>query len=145
MHFRLRKCEKLPQTYRKLAEHLYSFAKLSVNLRCPALLARRRALLALSAIPCNISRIHTSLFSEELVFPRHACCVLSRLCCNGHSLLLSSYLSRIGRIESPCCNACNEHPSQYISHLILHCPATDSLPRLLFGDPLSLYDLWSRP
>ena len=31
------------------------------------------------------------------------------------------------------------------SHLILHCPATDSLRRSLFGDSLSLYDLWSRP
>ena len=59
-----------------------------------------------------ISRIHSSLFSDcrrtvsskffdtqvpsistkELVLPRHARCVLSRLCCNGHSLLLSSYL-----------------------------------------------------
>ena len=28
---------------------------------------------------------------------------------------------------------------------ILHCPATDSLRRSLFGDSLSLYDLWSRP
>ena len=52
--------------------------------------------------------------------PRHACCVLS-LClrCNGHSLLLSSYLSRIGRIENPFCSAC-EHPSQHIFHFILH-------------------------
>ena len=67
-----------------------------------------------------ISHIHSSLFSnwrrsvssrifdtevpsistEELVLPRHACCVLSRLRCNGHSLLLSSYLSRIGRRKS---------------------------------------------
>ena len=66
-------------------------------------LARRRALLASSAIPCSlsplISRIHSRLFSdrrrtvsskyfdtqvssistEELVFPRHARCVLSLL------------------------------------------------------------------
>ena len=86
-------------------------------------LARRGALLAPSAIPCSlfplISRIHSRLFTnwkhtvssksfdtqvlsistEELVLPRHARCVLSRLCCNGHSLLLSSYLSRISRIE----------------------------------------------
>ena len=85
-------------------------------------LARRGALLAPSAIPCSlsrfISRIHSRLFSdwrrtvsckffdtqvppistEELVLPRHARCVLSRLRCNGHSLLLSSYLSRIGRM-----------------------------------------------
>ena len=131
-------------------------------------LARRGALLAPSAIPCSlsplVSRIHSYLFSdwrrtvsskffdtqvpsistEELVLPRHARCVLSRLRCNGHSLLLSSYLSRIGRIENSSCSACG-HSSQDTSHLILHCPATDSLRRSLFGDCLSLYDLWSRP
>ena len=131
-------------------------------------LARRGALLAPSAIPCSLSpltsRIHSRLFSdwrrtvsskyfdtqvpsistEELVFPRHARCVLSRLRCNGHSLLLGSYLSRIGRIENPSYSACG-HSSQDISHLILHCPATDSLRRSLFGDSLSLYDLWSGP
>ena len=32
-----------------------------------------------------------------------------------------------------------------ISHLILHCPATDSLRRSLFGDSLSLCNLCSRP
>ena len=116
-------------------------------------LARRGALLAPSAIPCSLSplicRIHSCLFSdwkrtvsskyfdtqvppismEKLVFPRHARCVLSRLRCNGHSLLLGSYLSRIGRIENPYCSACG-HPSQGTSHLILHCPATDSLATL---------------
>ena len=131
-------------------------------------MARRGALLASSAIPCSlsplISRIHFCLFSdwrrtvsskfvdtqvpsisnEELVLPRHARCVLSSLRCNGHSLLLDSYLSRIGRIENPSCSACG-HPSQDTSHLVLHCPATDSLRRSLFGDSLSLYDLWSRP
>ena len=131
-------------------------------------LARRGALLAPSAIPCSlsplISCIHSSLISdwrrtvsskffdtqvpsistEELVLPRHARWVLSRLRCNGHSLLLDSYLSRIGRIENPSCSACG-HSSQDTSHLILHCPATDSLRRSFFGDCLSLYDLWSRP
>ena len=131
-------------------------------------LARWGVLLAPSAIPCNlsplISRIHSRLISdwrrtvssqfidiqvpsistEELVLPRHARCVLSRLRCNGHSLLLGSYLSRIGRIENPSCSACG-HSSQDISHLILHCPATDFLRRSLFDDSLSLYDLWSRP
>ena len=125
------------------------------------------ALLAPSAIPCSlspvISRIHSCLFSdwrrifllkffdtqvpsistEELVLPRHARCVLSRFRCNGHSLLLDSYLSRIGRMENPSYSACG-HSSQDTSHLILHCPATDSLRRSLFGDSLYLYDLWSR-
>ena len=130
-------------------------------------LARREALLAPSANPCSLSpltsRIHSCLFSdwrrtvsskyfdtqvpsistEELVLPRHARCVLSRLRCKGHSLLLGSYLSRIGRIENSSCSA-RGHSSQDIFHLILHCPATDSLRRSLFGDSLSPYDLWSR-
>ena len=67
--------------------------------------------------------------------PRHARFVLSRLRCDGHSLLLSFYLSRIGRIENSSCIAC-EHSSQDNSHLILHCPAMDSLRRSLFGDSL---------
>ena len=131
-------------------------------------LVRRGALLAPSAIPCSlsplISRIHSRLISdwrrtvsskffdtqvssistEELVLPRHARCVLSRLRCNGHSLLLGSYLSRIGRIENPSCSVCR-HSSQDTSDLILYCPATDSLRRSLFGDSRSLYHLWSRP
>ena len=130
-------------------------------------LARRGALLAPSAIPCSlcalISRIHSRLISDwrrtvsskyfdtqvpststkELVLSRHARCV-SRLRCNEHSLVLGSYLSRIGRTEIPSCSACG-HSSQDPSHLILHCPAADSLRRSLFGDSLSLYDLWSRP
>ena len=125
-------------------------------------LARRGALLAPSAIPCSlsplISRIHSCLFSdwwrtvsskyfdtqvpsvstEKLVLPRHARCVLSRLRCNGHSLLLGSYLSRIGRIENSSCSACG-HSSQNTSfHSAL-------FSHSLFGDSLSLYDLWSRP
>ena len=131
-------------------------------------LARRGALLAPSEILCIlsplISRIHSCLFSdwrrtvsskffdtqvpststEEPVVSRHARCVLSRLRRTGHSLFLSSYLSRIGRIENPSCSVCR-HSSQDISHLILHCPATDFLRRSLFGDSLFLYDLWSRP
>ena len=131
-------------------------------------LVRREALLALSAIPCSlspvISRIHFCLFSDwrrtvslkffdtqapsistkELVLPRHARCVLSCLCCNRHSLLLSCCFSRIGRIENPSCSVCR-HSFQHTSHLIVHCPATDSLRRSLFGDSLFLYDLWSRP
>ena len=92
-------------------------------------LARRGVLLAPSAIPCSlsllISQIHSrrildwrhtisskfdtqvpSISIEEVVLPCHARCVLSRLCCNRHSVLLSSYLSRIGRTENPSCSAC---------------------------------------
>ena len=125
-------------------------------------------LLAPSAIPCSlsplVSRIHSCLFSDwrhtvsskffdtqvplistkELVLSHHARCTLFCLRCNGHSLLLSSYLSRIGRIENPSCSV-RGNSSENTSHLILHCPATASLHRLLFGDSPSLYDLWSRP
>ena len=97
-------------------------------------LARKRALLAPSAISCSlsplISRIHSSLFSdwrrtvslkffdtqaplistEELMLPRHARCVLSRLRCSKHSLLLSFYLFGISRIENPSCSACGHSP-----------------------------------
>ena len=69
------------------------------------------------------------------MLPRHARCVLSRLRCNEHSVLSGSYLSGIGRIENPSCSACG-HSSQDTTHLILHCPATDSLRRSLFGDSL---------
>ena len=48
----------------------------------------------------------SSISIKELVLPRHSPCVLSRLRCNGHSLLVGSYLSRIGRIENPSCSAC---------------------------------------
>ena len=71
------------------------------------------------------------------MLPRHARCVFSRLSCNGHSLLLGSYLSRIGRIENPSCSACG-HSSQDTSHLILHCPAMDSLRCSLFVSLRSL-------
>ena len=75
-----------------------------------------------------------SISTEELVLIRYACCVLSRIRCNEHSLLLSSYFSRTGRIENPSCSACG-HSSQDTSCLILHCLAIDSLV---------LFDLWSR-
>ena len=130
-------------------------------------LARQGVLLVLSAILYSlslISRIHSSFISnwrrtvsfkffdtqvpsistEELVLPRPARCVLSCLHCNGHSLLLGSCLSRIGRIENLSCSACG-HSFQDICHLILHCPAMDSMHHSFFGDSLSLYDLWSRP
>ena len=113
-----------------------------------------------SAILCGISLIsiiHSCLFSDwrrtvsskffdtqvpsistkTLVLPRHARCVLSRLNDNRHSLLFSSYLSRIGRIENLSCSACGLS-SQDTSHLILQCRATDSLHRSLLDDSLSI-------
>ena len=133
-------------------------------------LARRGALLAPSAIPCSLSpfifRIYSSLFldwrrtvsskffdtqvpsisTEDLELPRHARCVLSRLSCNGQSLLLGSYVSRIGRTENPSCSA-SGHSSQNTSHLVLHCSATDSLATLFLfttsgPDPGELLGFW---
>ena len=78
------------------------------------------------------------------MLPRHARCVLSRVRYNGHSVLFRSYQFRICRIENPSRSACG-HSSQDTSHLILHCPAADSLRRSLFGGSLSLYNLFSRP
>ena len=98
-------------------------------------LARQRALLMSSVISCSpsslISRIHSCVFSdwrrtvsskffdtqvssfstEELMLPRHARCILSRLRNNRHSLLSSSYLSRISRIKNPSCSACGHRPT----------------------------------
>ena len=113
-------------------------------------LARQGVLLVPSAIPCSLSplicHIHCSLFSDwrhtisskffdtqvssistkELMLPCHARCVLSRFCCNEHSLLLSSYLCRFGRIKNHLCSTCR-HSSQDTSHLFLHFSATDSV------------------
>ena len=84
--------------------------------------------------------------TEEPVLKRHARCVLSRLRCNGHSLLLSSYLSRIGRIENLSYSAFG-HPSRDTSHLILPCPAMDSLAIFSFSTtfgavPVELPSFW---
>ena len=72
---------------------------------------------------------------------RHTCCVLSRVCCNEHSLLLNSHLYKIGRTKNCSCSGCG-HTTQETSHLILHSPAINSLRHWLFGNSLSLYDLW---
>jgi len=59
-------------------------------------------------------------------------CELSRLCCHGHSLLLSSYLCRIKWKENSSCSACG-HPLQDLTHLLLDCPASEPLRRAIFG------------
>ena len=123
-------------------------------------LARRGALLAPSAIPCSlfphISRIHSRLildwrrtvsskfFDTQVPSISIEELVLSRLRCNGHSLLLSSYVCRNGKIKNSSCSTCR-HSSQDTSDLIPHSPTTNSLRRSILGDFLSLYDLWSRP
>ena len=62
--------------------------------------------------------------------------VLFGLRCNRHSLLLNSYFSRINRTKNPSCSA-RDHSIQDTSHLFLHCPATDSWHRFLFGGSFS--------
>ena len=74
----------------------------------------------------------TPASSKELVLSCLAHSSLSYLCCSGHSLLLNSDVSIIGRIENPSCSACS-HQTQDTSHLILFCPAMDFLRRMLFG------------
>ena len=75
-----------------------------------------------------------SISTEELVLPRHARCVLSHLRCNGHSLPLSYYLSRIGRIENRCCSA-SEHLSSHSALSSYGLCAAHSLA--------TLYHFWS--
>ena len=93
-----------------------------------------------------------SISIEKLALSRHARCVLSRLRCNGQSLLLSSYFSRIGRIENDFCSA-GGHSSRtpLISFCIVQlrtlCPAR-SLATLILSttsgsDPGELPDFWS--
>ena len=82
-------------------------------------------------------------------FPlRNLCSLITPLCSHSSTLQWTQpsveLLSRIDRIENPSCSTCR-HLSQDTSHLILHCPASDFLHHSLFGDSLSLYDLWSRP
>ena len=81
-----------------------------------------------------------SVSPEELTLPRSARCALSRLRCNAHSTLLSSYLHRVGRAETPSCSNCGSE-SQNLSHLVLDCPVLDHLRRAIFGHTLSLLDL----
>ena len=85
-------------------------------------LARQGALLVPFTVPCClfplIFRIHSSFFSYRRRTVSSKCfdtqvpsvstekLVLSCLRCNGHGFLLSSYISWIGRIENPSCNAC---------------------------------------
>ena len=126
--------------------HLFLTGKDTVNE-----LARRGALLPPHTTSCSLLPIVSTLFfsqteavsctffhtqvssvsTKELVLPNHARYV---------SLLLNSCLSGIETIEIPSCS-----DSSHLTHLILHCPANDTLRRSLYGDSFSLIDVWSRP
>ena len=132
------------------------------------LLAKASACLPTDAIPCPLPlvvakvryfqyhnwRRHLShsymnhqvpeVSSEELLLSRPIRCVLSRLRCHGHSLLLSSYFHRISRKENSACSACG-HPLQDLNHLLLYRPASEPLRKSIFESSLSILDLWSRP
>ena len=76
--------------------------------------------------------------SEELLLSRPIRCEISHLRCHGYSLLLSSYLHRISRKKSSACSACG-HPLQDLNHLLLDCPASETLRKSIFGSSLSLF------
>ena len=132
-------------------------------------LARRRALLVPSVIPCSlssfISRIHSFLFffglevyclieilqhTGFLVLHRGTCAPLSRSLCSLSSTLQRTQPSVKLLSLWDCQNLESflqrlRTPSQNTSNLTLHCPATESLRHSLSGDSQSLYDFCSRP
>ena len=85
-----------------------------------------------------------SVSCEEPILSRPVHCTLSRLRCQGHSLLLSSSLRRINLSDTSSCSSCGHH-IQDLHHLQFDCPASESLWRAVFGTSLSLLDLLSRP
>ena len=94
-------------------------------------------------ILCHLNSLTSfSISTKKLLLPRHAS-VISRLRCNGQTLLLYSYRYRIGSIKNPSRSPCG-HLNQDI-HFILYCPATDSLHRWLFSNSFSIHDLWWLP
>ena len=108
-------------------------------------LARRGALLAPLVVSLLSSLVSTLVFSRTGCVlshqnslthrfprfpPRNLCSLvmlavsLYRLRCNGHSLLLGSYLSRIGRIDKPSCSACGHSSHSALSSHELFAPLT---------------------
>ena len=86
----------------------------------------------------NSSTQFPSIATEELVLPRDARCVLSRLRCNEHSLLLSLYLSKIGRIENPSCSACRRSSQDTSALSSYRLCAAHSLATLCLSTPSGL-------
>jgi len=85
-----------------------------------------------------------SVSSEELVLlPCLVRCGLSRLRFHSHHLLLSSYTPMQDKKENSSCSAC-EHRLLDLTHLLLHCPASEPLRRAIFSTA-TIFDLWSRP
>ena len=80
----------------------------------------------------------SSISAKKLVLPRHPHCVLSRLRCNGHSLLLK-LLSLYNKKDQK--SFMQRQRSSFPGHLLSHNLLSSCR---LFGDPLSLYSLWSR-
>jgi len=90
---------------------------------------------------------HNSLFfqissvsSKELVLPLLIRCELPRLRRHGHSLLLSSYLSRVKWKENSSCSAYGHH-LQHLTHILLDCPALEPLRRTMFSTTFSIFYL----
>jgi len=69
---------------------------------------------------------------------------LSRLCCHGPSLPLSSYLCRIKQKANSSCSDHGYH-LQHLTHLLLDCLASEPFRRAIFGTTSSILDLWFGP
>ena len=97
--------------------------------------------LLFSRIGSVLSYLNSSTHRGSIDFHLETCApssrsALSRFRCNGHSLLLSSYLSKIGSIENSCCRVCG-HLS---SHSALSSNGID-VPLALWRHSVSLRPL----
>jgi len=103
------------------ADNVLSSQKPVVAKQRPARNSTWRRSLSHKPLSCQIS----PLSSEESALPRQARCELSRLCCHGHNLLLSSYLCRIKRKKNSSCSACG-HQIQNLAHLFWIVPISSA-------------------
>ena len=100
------------------------------------------------------SRIRLSLFRAGSVLPHQNCLIHKYLHYPRKNLYIRVTLAMCSlpftATDTTSCNklsfSCSDrdHSIQNISHLILSGPASDSLPRSLFDDSLSVYDLLFR-